>query len=36
LENYLRSVIGGINWYLINKEPVSKNHFGTHPWFSKS
>ena len=35
LENYLRSVVGGINWYLINKEPVSKNHLGKHPWFSK-
>ena len=35
LKNYLRSVTGGINWYLINKKSVKKNHFGKHIWFSK-
>jgi len=35
LKNYLSSVVGGINWYLINKKPVKKNHFGKHIWFSK-
>ena len=35
LENYLNSVIGGINWYLINNKPVPKNYFGKHSWFSK-
>ena len=35
LENYLNSVIGGINWYLINNKPVPKNYFGIHSWFSK-
>ena len=35
LQKYLRSVIGGINWYLVNKNPVPRNHFGKHRWFSK-
>ena len=35
LKNYLKSVTGGINWYLINKVSVPKNHFGKHIWFSK-
>lgn len=35
LQKYLRSVIGGINWYLVNKKPVPRNHFGKHIWFSK-
>ena len=34
LTSYLNSVVGGINYYLIEKEPVPKNHFGTHKWFS--
>ena len=34
LTSYLNSVLGGINYYLIEKEPVPKNHFGTHKWFS--
>ena len=34
LKSYLKSVIGGINYYLINKKPVEKNHFGKHIWFS--
>ena len=35
LKKYLSSVIGGINWYLINDKPIPKNHFGKHMWFSK-
>jgi hypothetical protein len=35
LKKYLNSVISGINWYLVNKRPVPKNHFGKHAWFSK-
>ena len=34
LKSYLKSVIGGIDYYLINKKPVEKNHFGKHIWFS--
>ena len=33
--NDLLAVISGINWYLINQKPVTKNHFGKHIWFSK-
>tara|TARA_B100001175_G_C19494336_1_gene634391 strand:+ start:293 stop:793 length:501 start_codon:yes stop_codon:yes gene_type:complete len=35
LKSYLKSVIGGINWHLINKVSLPKNHFGKHIWFSK-
>jgi len=34
LKRYLRSVTGGFEWYIIHGEPVPKNHFGFHPWFS--
>jgi len=34
LKSYLKSVISGINYYLINQKPVEKNHFGKHVWFS--
>ena len=34
LKSYLKSVISGINYYLINHKPVEKNHFGKHIWFS--
>ena len=34
LTTYLHSVLGGINYYLVEKESVPKNHFGTHKWFS--
>ena len=33
LKKYLRSVLRGINWYLNNKSPVPKSHFGNHSWF---
>ena len=33
LKKYLNSVISGINWYLVNKRPVPKNHFGKNVWF---
>tara|TARA_E500000331_G_scaffold338584_1_gene367933 strand:- start:443 stop:961 length:519 start_codon:yes stop_codon:yes gene_type:complete len=35
LRNYLKSVVLGINYYLTNKKPVPRNHFGKHIWFSK-
>ncbi len=34
LEAYLKSVIGGINYHLKNKEITPKNYFGEHKWFS--
>jgi hypothetical protein len=36
LKRYLRSVVRGFEWYLKHGEPVPRNHFGTHPWFSAS
>ena len=35
LKKYLQSVIGGINYYLLNNKVVPRNHFGEHKWFSK-
>jgi hypothetical protein len=34
LGSYLSSVVRGIEWYVIRGEPVPRNQFGTHPWFS--
>ena len=34
LEAYLKSVIGGINYYLTTKTKTPKNYFGHHKWFS--
>ena len=34
LRRYLKSVIGGINYYLLNKKRVPRNFFGSHHWFS--
>ena len=34
LRKYLRSVVSGIDWFVTRGEPVPKNAFGTHPWFS--
>ena len=34
LRRYLKSVIGGINYYLKNKKRVPRNFFGNHRWFS--
>ena len=34
LKKYLRSVLKGYKWYLENKQPVPRNHFGKHKWFS--
>lgn len=35
LRSYLKSVLGGIDWYMRNKKPVPRNNFGKHLWFSK-
>ncbi len=34
LERYLWSVVRGFEWYLTRGEPVPRNQFGPHPWFS--
>ena len=34
LKRYLSSVVRGVEWYVIRGEPVPRNHFGSHPWFS--
>ena len=34
LGRYLSSVVRGFEWYLNHGEPVPRNHFGEHPWFS--
>lgn len=34
LRNYLDSVVRGFEWFVIRGEPVPRNAFGTHPWFS--
>ncbi len=34
LKKYLLSVLTGFDHYLNTGEPVSKNQFGTHKWFS--
>ena len=34
LASYLTSVIRGFEWYLTHGEPVPRDHFGRHPWFS--
>lgn len=34
LRRYLESVVRGFEWYVTRQEPVPRNAFGTHPWFS--
>ncbi len=34
LRRYLSSVTRGFEWYVIRGEPVPRNQFGSHPWFS--
>lgn len=36
LDRYLSSVVRGFEWYVTRQEPVPRNQFGTHPWFSSS
>jgi len=36
LKKYLESVVGGFKWYAVRGEPVPRNQFGRHPWFSAS
>lgn len=35
LRRYLSSVGRGVEWYVIRGEPVHRNQFGRHPWFSE-
>ena len=34
LRRYLQSVVRGFEWFITRDEPVPRNQFGTHPWFS--
>jgi hypothetical protein len=34
LSSYLESVLRGLEWFVTMKEPVRRNQFGPHPWFS--
>lgn len=34
LLKYLSSVVRGFEWYLCRHEPVPRDQFGPHPWFS--
>ena len=34
ISKYLKSVLNGYKWYLVNESPVPRNHFGSHKWFS--
>jgi hypothetical protein len=34
LRSYLSSVTRGFEYYVTRGEPVPRNHFGPHPWFS--
>ena len=36
LRSYLDSVVKGFEWYVTRGEPVVRNQFGKHPWFSAS
>ncbi len=35
LRKYLDSVVRGFEWHVVRLEPVPRNAFGTHPWFSE-
>jgi hypothetical protein len=35
LSQYLSSVVRGFEWYVTRAEPVPRNQFGSHPWFSE-
>jgi hypothetical protein len=36
LRKYLSSVVRGFEWYVTRGEPVPRNQFGSHRWFSAS
>ena len=35
LKDYLSSVVRGFEWYVVKGEPVPRNQFGSHKWFSR-
>jgi len=35
LKKYLSSVVRGFEWYVTRGEPVTRDQFGSHPWFSR-
>ncbi len=35
LKTYLESVTDGFRWVVMRGEPVPRNQFGEHPWFSR-
>jgi hypothetical protein len=35
LGRYLDSVVRGFEWWVTTGDPVTKNQFGRHPWFSE-
>ncbi len=35
LSRYLSSVVRGFEWFVTRGEPVPRNRFGRHPWFSE-
>ena len=35
LQSYLSSVVRGFEWYVTRGEPVARNQFGPHRWFSE-
>ena len=34
LKRYLESVVKGFEWHVVRGEPVPRDQFGRHPWFS--
>jgi hypothetical protein len=36
LGKYLQSVVKGFEWYVTRGEPVPRDQFGKHTWFSAS
>jgi hypothetical protein len=34
LKSYLESVVRGFEWYVTRGDPVPRDQFGKHPWFS--
>ena len=34
LKSYLKSVLGGLKWYVVNQKRTPRNHFGKIKWFS--
>jgi hypothetical protein len=35
LRRYLSSVTRGVEWWVTRGEPVPRNQFGSHRWFSE-